>query len=330
MNGEGTAHEVRVERVGRVAGVLALAGLALVWEVAARFGWVDARFLPPASLVLGALGEATVSGEIPRALGDTLRRAASGYGFACLVAIPLGLWMGRSRLARAGFGPLVEILRPIPSAAIIPVAMIFLGIDDPMKIAVIFFGSLWPILLNTVGGVQGIDPVLIETGRTFHLGPGRFWRDIVWPAASPSIATGLRISLAIALILAITVEMIAGGSGLGYYILDCERGFQYPRMYAGVACLGAVGFVLNAVFLALEDRFLHWARRGAGAGAGRWLALVVGCGLSAGNASSVAPGSGVSGAAARPGHVDGEPVDGDGAVHGAGAKHCCGERGDVG
>ena len=142
--------------------------------------------------------------------------------------------MGRSRRIALLLNPIAEILRPIPSAAIIPVAILFLGIDERMKIAVVVFGSTLPILLNTIYGVRSVDLLLIDTGRTFNLSRLAFLRKIVIPAALPSIATGLRISLAISLILTITVEMIAGNSGLGFLILDYERSFRYAGVYAGV------------------------------------------------------------------------------------------------
>jgi NitT/TauT family transport system permease protein len=153
----------------------------------------------------------------------------------------------------------VEVLRPIPSAALIPVAIVFFGIETEMRVAVVVFGALWPILLNSVSGARSVDPLLLETGRAFSFGRVDLYRKILIPAALPAITTGLRISLAIALILAVTVEMVAGGDGLGFYILDHERSFKYPQMYAGILFLGLVGFSLNLLFSAIERRYLFWA-----------------------------------------------------------------------
>jgi len=149
-------------------------------------------------------------------------------------------------------------LRPLPSAAIIPVAILFLGIFDSMKVAVITFGALWPILLNTVDGVRNIDPVLLDTARTLSLTRGQALMKIVVPGASPGVFTGMRISLAIALILSITVEMIAGNNGLGFYILDWERSFHFREMYAGILALGGVGYMLNHAFLLVDRRIMRW------------------------------------------------------------------------
>ena len=191
-----------------------------------RAGFVNSIFLPPPTQIAAHLVHLIGTGELLDAAGTTLARCFGGYSLAAAVAIPVGIAMGRSRRIALLLNPIAEILRPIPSAAIIPVAILFLGIDERMKIAVVVFGSTLPILLNTIYGVRSVDLLLIDTGRTFNLSRLAFLRKIVIPAALPSIATGLRISLAISLILTITVAMIAGNSGLGFLILDYERSFR--------------------------------------------------------------------------------------------------------
>jgi ABC-type nitrate/sulfonate/bicarbonate transport system permease component len=166
--------------------------------------------------------------------------------------------MGRSKKINNLLEPLVEMLRPIPSAAIIPVAILFFGIFDSMKIFVISFACVWPILLNTIDGVKSIDRTLIETGMTFNLTKKQFLFKIVLPGASPNIVTGMRISLAISLILAITVEMISGNNGLGFFILDAERSFKYPEMYAGILLIGVIGYLINTIFLKSTNRVMEW------------------------------------------------------------------------
>jgi ABC-type nitrate/sulfonate/bicarbonate transport system permease component len=166
--------------------------------------------------------------------------------------------MGRSQKIYYLLEPLTEMLRPIPSAAIIPIAILFLGIDDSMKIFVVAYACLWPVLINSIDGVRSIDPVLIETGKTFDLSKWRFLCSIVIPAASPHFITGMRISLAIALILSITVEMIAGNNGIGFHILDSERSFRFNEMYAGIFLIGIIGYSVNLVFVKLSDRVMRW------------------------------------------------------------------------
>ncbi len=137
--------------------------------------------------------------------------------------------MGSIALVYRLLEPLTEFIRPIPAAAYIPVAILFLGIGNEMKIFVVFLACLFPILLNTYGGVRGVDPVLIDTGRTFGVSRFKALCQIVFPAALPSILTGMRISLGIALIVVVVAEMIAGNSGIGYYILDMQRSLPRAR-----------------------------------------------------------------------------------------------------
>ena len=155
-----------------------------------------------------------------------------------MVAVPLGLLMGSISFVYRLLEPITEFIRPIPSSAYIPVAILFLGIGNEMKIFIVFLACLFPVLLNTYGGVRGVDPVLVDTGRTFGLSRLSALRQIIFPAVLPNILTGMRISLGIALIVAIVAEMITGNSGIGYYILDMQRTFRVPEMFAGIFTLG--------------------------------------------------------------------------------------------
>jgi ABC-type nitrate/sulfonate/bicarbonate transport system permease component len=170
----------------------------------------------------------------------------------------MGVLMGEFRLAFNLLDATVEVLRPMPSSAIIPIAILLLGIGNEMRISVVVFGALWPTIVSTVDSVRRVDTVLIDTGRTLNLTRFQVTTQIVVPAAAPGIATGMRISLAIALILALTVEMIAGGAGLGYYIIDAERSFRFADMYAGIIGAGILGYFVNRVFVFLEHRVLRW------------------------------------------------------------------------
>ena len=136
--------------------------------------------------------------------------------------------------------------------------MLFLGVDDEMKIFMIAFGAFFPILLNTYSGVRAVDPVQVNTARTFGLSRRRIVQQIIVPAASPYIVTGMRISLAIALILVVISEMVASNNGMGFFILDTQRSFRIREMYAGIIALAIVGYTLNAVFVALERRVMAW------------------------------------------------------------------------
>jgi ABC-type nitrate/sulfonate/bicarbonate transport system permease component len=237
--------------------VLVLAAL-VVWECASLLGWVDAVSVPRVSTILGALLREVTSGTLLAQLGPSLRRILIGLGLACAIGVPLGLLMGVNRFAYRLLEPVTELIRPIPSAAYIPVAILFLGLGDQMKLFVITLAGVFPVLLNTYSGVQGVDPVLIDTGRTLGTPRLSILRKIVLPASLPSILTGVRISLGIALIVSVVAEMISGTNGLGYFIIDKQRSFRVPEVFAGILALGLLGYALNLVFLQLERYVLRW------------------------------------------------------------------------
>ena len=242
----------------RWTGVVVLLVLGLLWEAAGRGAWVHKVLLPPLSAVLGTLYEIVASGEVIRHLAVSLWRAAAGYALAALLGIALGVAMGYWRRVYQAAEITIELMRAVPPPAIIPVAMVFLGIGDALKVFVIFFACLFPILVNTVDGVRAADPVLIRTARTFRLSQaGTVWKVII-PMAAPTIMTGLRIAIAIALILTVISEMIGATSGIGYFILGAQRTMHITQMYAGIVVLALTGYALNRAFIALDARLMAW------------------------------------------------------------------------
>lgn len=241
----------------KIYGFILVIVLLLFWEFYAR-SISETVFLTPVSIVISTFFSKIFDSSYLLDIGFTLGRWFSGYLISAVIMIPIGILMGRSRFIYNLFEPLVEFFRPMPSAAIIPIAILFLGIGTQMKLFVVLFGASWPILINTIDGVRGIEPTYLQTGMIFGLSKNRILNEIVIPASLPNIVTGLRISMAIALILAITVEMIAGGDGIGYYILDAERSFHFAEMYAGVLTIGLLGYFLNMIFLVGERKVLAW------------------------------------------------------------------------
>ena len=239
-------------------GFLFIGLLLLLWEVSVRAGWVQTFGFPPFSRVVEAFWSFMVSGEFVQVLLPSLHRWGVGYAIAIVAGIALGVLMGYVPFFYRLLEPVTELIRPIPSPAYVPVAIIFLGIDDPMKIFVIAFASVFPIIVNTFAGVRGIDAVQMNTARTFGIPRLTTMWHVVLPAASPFIFAGMRVSLAISLILTIIAEMIAGNSGIGYYILLAQRSFRVGEMYAGIIVLGLVGYALNRLFLVVEGRVLKW------------------------------------------------------------------------
>ena len=258
-SGSATASPTRRTARG-AAGLLALFALA---EVVTRLELVDPTYLPPASSVLVATAGVLLDPEFLGHVGATLAAWALGLGVALAIAVPAGVVLGSSWRGYLASTAVIEFLRPIPSVALIPLAILLLGRGLDMKVLLVAYASVWPILFNTIYGVREVDPVARDTGRAFGLGPAAvLWR-IALPAASPFIATGLRVSAAIALILAISAELIAGGTqGLGVWMLaNSQTGVPRELLYAGIVVAGLLGVALNALLATGERRLFAWHPR---------------------------------------------------------------------
>jgi NitT/TauT family transport system permease protein/sulfonate transport system permease protein len=242
----------------RWTGFLLIVILLILWEVSSANGWVDSVSVPRVSAILTAWGTLITNGELFEQLLPSLGRVFSGFLLAVAFGIPIGILMGIFPSVYRLLEPITEFMRPIPASACIPIAILFLGKGDEMKVFVIFLSCLFPILLNTHSGVRGVDPVLIDTGRTFGVPKIQSLYKIVLPAALPSILTGLRLSIGIAIMVVVVAEMIAGNNGIGYYILDMQRVFQVAEMFGGIFTLGLLGYFINYLFLQVEKYFLRW------------------------------------------------------------------------
>jgi ABC-type nitrate/sulfonate/bicarbonate transport system permease component len=237
--------------------------LLAFWQFSAVY-MVHTPTWPPVTRVLEAWWENIADGTLFGHLLATLWRQMLGYGLAVVLGIAVGLAMGYYRPLYNLFEPLVEVLRPIPGPAYLPILVLFVGIGHEMKVVLVLLASFFPILLNTYSGVRSIDPVQFDTARTLGLTTFQTFRELVLPAASPQILTGMRISLAISLILAILGEMIVSNDGLGYFTLLAQRTFKVPDMYAGIFMLALLGYVLNRMFLLVEARMIRWHYESSG------------------------------------------------------------------
>ena len=202
----------------RWLGVAFIVALLVVWEIAAASGVMPAMSFPRMSAILATWWDLIVSGELLGELVPSLWRMFAGYFVGVALGVLVGLLMGYVRFFYTLLEPITEVLRPIPSPAYLPIVILFLGIDDEMKIFMIAFASFFPVLLNTYSGVRSVDPVQLQTARTFGVSGWKLLWQIVLPASSPYIFTGMRVSLAVALIVMVISEMVAASSGIGYFI----------------------------------------------------------------------------------------------------------------
>ncbi len=254
---------VRWLETSRGSGVILILLLLGFWQFSALY-LMHTPTWPPVTKIFEAWYENVADGTLIYHLLATLWRQMLGYWLAVILGIVLGVAMGYYRVFFNLLEPLVEIFRPVPGPAYLPVLVLFVGIGSEMKVTLILVASLFPILLNTYSGVRAIDPVQLDTARTLGLSTMQTLREVVLPAASPNILTGMRISLAISLILAILAEMIVSNDGLGYFTLLAERTFKVPDMYAGIFTLALFGYVLNRLFLLAESRLIRWHQESSG------------------------------------------------------------------
>jgi ABC-type nitrate/sulfonate/bicarbonate transport system permease component len=215
-------------------------------------------YFPPLSKIIDSLVEEWFGPRLADDVLPSLLRLMAGYLIAAVVAVTLGVLIGTYKRLRDLLEPVLEFFRAIPPPVVVPILMLIFGIENTMKIVVIAFGCMWPILLNTAEGVRAVDSVLSDTARTYGITGTARLRNLILPAASPQIAAGLRQGLSVAIILMVISELFAASDGLGFAIVQAQRSFAIPEMWAGMLMLGLLGFLLSLLFRLVENRWLAW------------------------------------------------------------------------
>lgn len=242
----------------RLTGFALIACLLALWEMSARLGWVVSDNWPAVTAILRSMVQALASGELPEVLLTTAYRMLAGYAIGCALGVGLGIMLGTNRLLDALVRPVLEVLRTLPLPAILPPLILFLGVDDALKIFVVALAAFFPVFVNAYSGVQSVDPTLVLTARTFRLKRSAVLSKVILPAILPAVMAGMRTSISIALISAVIAEMVSGASGIGNYLMTMQYAMRASTMYAAVICLAALGYLLNRAFLAIERRILFW------------------------------------------------------------------------
>ncbi|WP_437751634.1 ABC transporter permease [Sorangium sp. So ce1389] len=245
--------------LGRAAarsGILLL--VAALWETAPRVGLVEAAFLPPLSEVLATGWQLLQNGQLLSHIKASLSRSLLGFSLAILVGVPLGLAIGWYKGVADAINPLLEVLRNTAALALLPVFLLLLGIGEASKVALVIYSCTWPILLNTISGVRGVDPLLIKSARTMGLSPLQLFRKVILPAAVPTIFVGIRLAGAYSLLVLVAAEMIGAKAGLGYLIIYAQYNFQIPSMYVGILTITTLGLAFNYLLMRVERRFTSW------------------------------------------------------------------------
>jgi ABC-type nitrate/sulfonate/bicarbonate transport system permease component len=234
-------------------------------------------FFPPPSAILARMYHLWFSGPpshlflTPNAAGNllpSLWRTLAGLAIATVTGVPLGIAIGRSRAISGYLEPLLQFGRTLPVVTLAPVFLALFKIGNQMEIATIAFGTIWPILLNTIDGASSVDPVQLETARAFRLSAGQRLTRLIIPSALPKIFTGFRLSLSLALILMVFSELVGSSNGIGYEMLNAQNSFDLTELWCTIVLLGILGYLLNAILNGAQRTVLGWHRGARGAEAG--------------------------------------------------------------
>lgn len=257
--------------VGRaLMGVWLLVAIVVVWVIVSRNS--TSFYVPQFEATMRSIGEYfTIDGMVTHVL-PTVSNLLAGFVIAVVAGIVLGVAIGRSRLLREATAPIIGFMRSVPPPALLPIAMVLLGIGPQMRIGLIAFGALWPTLLSTIDAVRNADPALGDVARVYAVRRPRKLLQMVLPAAAPMIVAGMRTSLLYSITLIVLSEMVGASAGLGHSVLLAQRTFQVADMWAAIIMLGLVGLALNAAFVVFERTILRWHRQRHTERGGSWIA----------------------------------------------------------
>ncbi|HJQ05710.1 MAG TPA: ABC transporter permease [Nocardioides sp.] len=248
----------RTRAVTVARGVAGLVTVALIWEFVPRLGLVDSYLIPPLHVVLREWWTIATDGSLLKNVRASVVRSGLGFVVAIALAIPLGAAIAWYRPVREFFTPVLELFRSTAALAILPVFTLVLGIGETSKVAIVAYACFFPVLLSTIAGVATVDPQLLRSAKVLGLSPVQTFRKVVFPAAVPTIFTGIRISGAAAILVLIAAEMIGATAGLGFLINYSNMNFFIPKMYAAILTTSVLGVAVNYGLVWLERRFSRW------------------------------------------------------------------------
>ncbi|KAF1021213.1 MAG: putative aliphatic sulfonates transport permease protein SsuC [Paracidovorax wautersii] len=244
----------------RSLGLLGIVGFLLLWELLPAAGLVSSAYLSPPTQVAEAIWQLAGNGDLLKHVAASLQRSLWGLALAITLGVTLGLLMGWFQRLEVVIDPILQLFRQTSALALFPVFILFFGIGELSKVAIIFWASFWPVLLSTISGVKQVDQLLINSARSMGASQRFVFTKVVLPAASPSIFTGIRLAGAYCVTALVAAEMIGAHSGLGFLTLNSQEVFQIPTMYAGILLLASVGLALNYVLALLEKRLTRWRK----------------------------------------------------------------------
>ncbi len=229
-----------------------------VWELIVRLEFINPFFCPAPTSIVKELYVLLFTGELWMHLGDSVSRAVCGYFLASLLGVGVGLLVAWSRFVEDLIDPLIELIRPVSTFAVIPIFFIWFGIGDVSKVLIITKACFFPIVLNTIAGIKGVDPKLIQAARSLGAEGIALWTRVLIPSALPMILTGMRVATSMSVTTLVGVEMLSADSGIGFMVIDAQRVFATEKMFAGILILSALGFSFDRVARLVQHRVLAW------------------------------------------------------------------------
>lgn len=241
-------------------GTVGLAGFLVVWWLVIDIGWIDPLYLATPQDTARAFVEGILDGSIPADAWPSIQRALIGFAVALVIGIVLGILVGSVPVFGKLAEPVLLFFRNLSLLALLPVFVVFLGIGEESKIAIVIWACFWPIFVNAVGAVDGVERILLNAARTLGAGRTYVFTRVVLPAALPGFFPGIRLAAANAFTALVAAELVGGAHGLGIYINNASYRFQTPQIYAGILTLGLLGVAVNALMAGAENRLTRWQR----------------------------------------------------------------------
>jgi ABC-type nitrate/sulfonate/bicarbonate transport system permease component len=242
----------------RVLNATSVLALGASWYAVTAAGIIHPFLLPSPAEVAGEAWDLTRSGVIFRFAAISLLRVVGGFLIGAAVALPLGMAIGRLQTVRDLCDPILELARPIPALALIPLAIAWFGIGESSKLFLISYAAFFPIVINVIAGFHAVDPAHVRAARSLRASEVQIFRDVVLMSAFPYVVAGLRIGMGMAFLVLVAAELIASNAGLGYLIQEARLNFNTSRIFVGIIAIGLLGYVLSKSLLELERRVVPW------------------------------------------------------------------------
>lgn len=255
------AHDIKphFRKIKHLVQYVGLSAVILVmWQALSQLGYIKPLILPPPSQVALAFWDLTRSGAMVRHVGISVLRVLEGFGISAILGLGLGIAIGLSRTLDRLTDLIIQVVKPIPPIAWIPLAILWFGIGEESKVYIIFLGAFFPIVINTIDGIRQTDHKFVEVARILEVPRFKFIRRVVIPGAYPAIMTGIRVGLMVAWMCVVAAELIAASSGIGYLIMDARQLSQSDVVLVGMITIGVIGKLMDSMIKRLEKRLIDW------------------------------------------------------------------------